>query len=905
MLEEYFNSKKIPIWEANYINIIKFGFLIKELSSSSKQSDERPKRFISFIEEEVKRIYIFYSSIEREVYLTINKRISLKKHYFQLGVEEIYGEMKKLKQISIIIYNFIKYINLNIGLIQKMTQTYKSAFPNDEINEIYKYFYYEVNTLNSDINYIFQYKIVDEVTVILDEFINILLERTNNKSIPFKMLIEEENMLSDSIVVFHTNTDNLKRNDNKNEFHTIIDENGEMTTSKNMKKIQKNLTISSALSKSTTYSEIKILEGTSNINNIMKEYKLKIYDISCEIRRNIEYIEATSMKYREGVLSINNFSFFDNKLLVNDSNNNNKHNLSIIGVGYDDNILSNPNQGILKYDVYVYNDENRLYSQIKKNMQFLIIYNFIYNLILYMPISQIFAFMYERSTNSSYSYTSLDKSKAEDRNILINESEKSYSFDLLLFILSIGIVYFLVPITNYISSTIRQRNIKSYIIFSNILFIISCLIIVFQANINDYIHLLNHSKFNVFCENSQFGIIFIISRVVLSMSSIKSLSKQYISKNSPNELLKSYIIKYNYSNYFGLLMSFLYNMILIFTVKKQVFLIAYSLILVIHFVYFLMFLLYFDKESIGTKDGNEKIDEEYNSNLSNTSNLDKKKENLLENENIPSSSNRKNSIRSIQTNTIQLSFEENNMINQINIDLNKVNKIQNFTSTNYLGSEIEEIINNEMNTISKSRFISKSFSLLFINTILFKSTFEGNFLLFSFLFVVEGEGIIGLYHVSLIMFLSLLMIIPVYILIKNVSRREAFIFSIFFMALIYFGLYYKSSVILYIILFPFIIGFTFFNDLYVSKIINEEIPSRYVVCKLNSELVIYNLSFLLKGVYFVLIGASLYVNYNVSYFKNQIFLFLSILHSIGLFLNIVMIRFLKGKAICRIINYHS
>lgn len=905
MLEEYFNSKKIPIWEANYINIIKFSFLIKELSCSSTLSDERPKRFISFIEEEVKRIYIFYSSIEREVYLTINKRISLKKHYFQLGVEEIYGEMKKLKQISIIIYNFIKYINLNIGLIQKMTQIYKSAFPNDEINEIYKYFYYEVNTLNSDINYIFQYKIVDEVTVILDEFINILLERTNNKNIPFKMLIEEENMLSDSIVVYHTNTDNLKRNDNQNEFQTVIDENGEKTT-KNMKKFQKNLTISSALSKSTTYSEMKILEGTSNINNIIKEYKLKIYEISCEIRRNIEYIEVTSMEYREGVLSINNFSFFDNKLLVNDSNNNNKHNLSIIGVGYDDNILSNPNQGILKYNVFAYNDENRSYSQIKKNMHFIIIYNFIYNLKLYMPISQIFAFMYERSTNTSYSYSSLEISKAEDRIILINESEKSYSFDLLLFIFSIGIVYFLVPITNYISSTIKQRNIKSYIIFCNILFAISCLIIVFQANINDYIHLLNHSKFNVFCENSQFGIVFIISRVVLSMSSIKSLSKQYISKNSPNELLKSYIIKYNYSNYFGLLMSFLYNMILIFTIKKQVFLIAYSLILVIHFVYFLMFLLYFDKESIGSKDENVIIDEEYDSNQSNTSNLDKKKDNLLENENIPSSSNRKNSIRSsIQTNTIQLSFEENNMINKINIDLNKVNKIQNFTSTNYLGSEIEEIINNEMTTISKSRFISKSFFLLFINTLLFKSTFEGNLLLFSFLFVIEGEGILGLYHVSLIMFLSLLMIIPVYILIKNVSRREAFIFSIFFMTLIYFGLYYKSSVILYIILFPFIIGFSFFNELYVSKILNEVIPSRYVVCKLNSEQVIYNLSFILKGVYFVLIGVSLYVNHNVSYLKNQIFLFLSILYGIGMFLNIVMIRFLKGKAICRIINNRS
>ena len=231
MTKSDFDLEKIPDWEDNYININKLNKIISEYSPPTFETIEikpdkntKSQSIINIISDELKRVYLFYSYVERELYLQINQRINVRNTYYSLGLYELKEETSKLKNISIITYNLIKYVNLNLKIIGYAVQLVKNKIGNEEYTDLQKFLISQVDTLNTDLNYILQYKIIDELSCVLEDFIltlekhiktnkDILLSKYHDQN---TMKIFYNNEISNSNII---SNDNLNNEFNQTKFY--------------------------------------------------------------------------------------------------------------------------------------------------------------------------------------------------------------------------------------------------------------------------------------------------------------------------------------------------------------------------------------------------------------------------------------------------------------------------------------------------------------------------------------------------------------------------------------------------------------------------------------------------------------------------------------------------------------
>ena len=242
-----FRKIQIKGWEEKYFNYKKMKQIIKkigyekettnlnELNNIEKNEiiDKWIKQFTDDLDKEIRAIYIFFSKNEKKLYKDINVYLHIKDDYINYDLEDYLKQYQELKTLSILSLNMSKYVYYNLEALIKILKKFdkKIIGPKNKDNHIKKkYIITKLEEQNSDILYLINFKMLDEVNVILEDLISCLKEQFKLKKDEFK-----------SSVIEYLDSDNSKEEnliDNKkvnkidiNQASNIIEDNHKAITS--------------------------------------------------------------------------------------------------------------------------------------------------------------------------------------------------------------------------------------------------------------------------------------------------------------------------------------------------------------------------------------------------------------------------------------------------------------------------------------------------------------------------------------------------------------------------------------------------------------------------------------------------------------------------------------------------
>ena len=194
--------------------------LLKTLKTNTeedkkKEIQEKIQKFIEFLDDEIKKIYIFFSSTEKDIYQKINKKIQNKDAISNKASNDILKELKSIKYISELCKQLIIFIFWNIKALKNILLLFDNS--TKEVVESLSYSYIKklLSKNNSDLIYILNFKTLDETILALEqlskEFKTIINKDTN-----FQQNEEQQK-------VFNDNNNDIKSNINEyNQMHGQI-----------------------------------------------------------------------------------------------------------------------------------------------------------------------------------------------------------------------------------------------------------------------------------------------------------------------------------------------------------------------------------------------------------------------------------------------------------------------------------------------------------------------------------------------------------------------------------------------------------------------------------------------------------------------------------------------------------
>ena len=225
-----YRQQQIKEWEKEYINYKSLKQFIKDkrkLGSLFDKRDEIINNFKEQLDKELKKFYIFFINQERELYLGINKRLHYRNNYSSYNLEEIINEYNELFKIQNLCFNLSFYVNMNIKAIYKILKKFDHKLLSLQSDLSREYIIEKFGMKNSDLLYIFQYKMIDEVSAVnedlkneLEYYYNLFIEGNNN-------LKNKKDTKNDSLINTKIIDDNsIKKynfNEKKTNFQIILD----------------------------------------------------------------------------------------------------------------------------------------------------------------------------------------------------------------------------------------------------------------------------------------------------------------------------------------------------------------------------------------------------------------------------------------------------------------------------------------------------------------------------------------------------------------------------------------------------------------------------------------------------------------------------------------------------------
>ena len=848
MISEYIEKEQIPDWKGNYINYSKFeellfkhveqlplyeinnksvneqgvnkdALLVNSLKDTNTNQnniivEERLEEITDFIENEIKRVYLFYSQIERELYLQINTRINNKKHYEMLGYNEIYNEICRLKQISSLNYNFVLFVNLNLYIINAMIEIYRQRISIVEANEIQKFLLNQIETLNSDLNYIIQFKIIDEVSTVVDKYITILEERSKVKGLSMSVKVIDGKKVSFNMA--ETKIENYKE--------LLVDPN-----KTELKEEERNERLTKKIIKTQNNLNVETPDGL--MEKINKEISTT--------RLTLKYLDISSMEYRSGNNDINSFIYMGDKIVVNQLTNiAQTARRSFLFIGFDES----PNKFILR-DSFIFNSQSEfLTRQAKINLFVIILHTFFYTTLYSLPLSTFMIYFF---------YSGFSISEA-------------------CFVMALSPI--MSSLSNYIGVYLAKYSFKLTLVLSSILLLISSLLFALLDTYN-YI------------------ILPLLSRILTGLSSIRSVNRQYILDNTPKSITRKVSFYFQISSHVGSISGFGLSFIISYFNKNELALGVLKLtkfsspfyIYSIFILFFILFLIIaFD------------TDTNYYSNTLENDMITTEEIIRKESETVEESSNKPKALKKHI-----FTEEERIMIRKINSDLKKVNNDAKFTTTNFLGTEIEEINKQER---EGSSFIQRIYKILSFSIINFKASSDFIILYTSIYLVENSWEDIKVWQISMIIFLSMLIVTPVYLLALNTHNINLLIYSNIIILIVSFVLCFFDHFIYVIVACPIIIGISFYGELFSSKLFMQIIPYDFKYYNVDAGEVLTFTSGLTKGFTIIIFGLVIYFESRLLIVSKIIFALVAL--RLGLLLiMLLMNRYdLRVKALSRILN---
>ena len=131
------------------------------------------------LEQELKKIYRFFVLQERELYLQINTRLHVRNKYESFSMIQVEKELDELQALSSYATSLSCYIYLNITGMSKILKKFDKKFKRYNLNFTKNFVVEKYQKKNSDLLYIYQYKILDEVGACVEQLKNELEEQYN------------------------------------------------------------------------------------------------------------------------------------------------------------------------------------------------------------------------------------------------------------------------------------------------------------------------------------------------------------------------------------------------------------------------------------------------------------------------------------------------------------------------------------------------------------------------------------------------------------------------------------------------------------------------------------------------------------------------------------------------------
>jgi SPX domain protein involved in polyphosphate accumulation len=120
---------------------------------------EYVKKFLFKLDQEIKRIYIFFMNKERELYVSINSHLHIRESYETLIIQNILKELEELYMVSEVALNLTKYISQNMLAIKTILNKFDKHFEKVYGKISFAYAQKKIEAKNSDLLYILQFKV--------------------------------------------------------------------------------------------------------------------------------------------------------------------------------------------------------------------------------------------------------------------------------------------------------------------------------------------------------------------------------------------------------------------------------------------------------------------------------------------------------------------------------------------------------------------------------------------------------------------------------------------------------------------------------------------------------------------------------------------------------------------------
>lgn len=147
------------------------------------------------LDESINHLYYFYCKEEKELYKSLNSHLHLADNYGLLSLFQLTNEASKLKLLLQNTESLCSFLDLNMKCIQKICYQIdkKLKKPFNKGSIALKYLREKLSNPNSNLNYILQYKIIDEASAI-GSFVNELI-------IEYSSTIKEGNNLKEILIL--------------------------------------------------------------------------------------------------------------------------------------------------------------------------------------------------------------------------------------------------------------------------------------------------------------------------------------------------------------------------------------------------------------------------------------------------------------------------------------------------------------------------------------------------------------------------------------------------------------------------------------------------------------------------------------------------------------------------------
>ena len=177
--EKYFDYKAHKKLIKQYIKDNEKNALMDELTPSAgleKLSEE----FENKLDKEVKKVYIFFANKEKTLYKKINQYLHLKDQYPEFELPEYVEQYKLMKELSQLSLDMSNYVYYNLKALLKILKKFDNKVLTSKNKDLFiriNYIQTRIEEQNSDILYLLNFKMIDEVNVILEDLINNLMKQ--------------------------------------------------------------------------------------------------------------------------------------------------------------------------------------------------------------------------------------------------------------------------------------------------------------------------------------------------------------------------------------------------------------------------------------------------------------------------------------------------------------------------------------------------------------------------------------------------------------------------------------------------------------------------------------------------------------------------------------------------------